>query len=76
MVLDLGRTEITDDGCATLAAAFDSGALPALIEDLEFDDIPASAAAKRAVSEAMARSFWHDRRVEPDGKVVLVRSEG
>ena len=28
--LDLSRTQITDAGCATLAAALDSGALPGL----------------------------------------------
>ena len=53
--LDLGHTQITDAGCATLAAALDSGALPAL-EDLELDGIPASAAAKEAVHAALARS--------------------
>ena len=29
-LLDLSGTQITDAGCATLAAALDSGALPAL----------------------------------------------
>ena len=53
--LDLRGTQITDAGCATLAAALDSGALPAL-EQLELDDIPASAAAKEAVDAALARS--------------------
>jgi len=52
--LYLSRTQITDAGCATLAAALDSGALPAL-ERLYLDDIPASAAAKAAVDEARAR---------------------
>ena len=46
--LDLSRTQITDAGCATLAAALDSGALPAL-EHLYLAGIPASAAAKAAV---------------------------
>ena len=52
-VLDLDRTQITDAGCATLAAALDSGALPAL-EGLELSGIPASAAAKAAVYAARA----------------------
>ena len=50
-VLDLDYTQITDAGCATLAAALDSGALPAL-EELYLHDIPASAAAKAAVYAA------------------------
>ncbi|HBP18758.1 MAG TPA: hypothetical protein DEA08_13365, partial [Planctomycetes bacterium] len=49
--LYLSYTQITDAGCATLAAALDSGALPAL-EELCLDDIPASAAAKAAVYAA------------------------
>jgi hypothetical protein len=53
--LDLGEAQVTDAGCASLAAALDSGALPAL-EDLRLDLTPASAAAKEAVREAMARS--------------------
>ena len=51
--LHLSRTQITDDGCATLAAALDSGALPAL-EVLPLLGIPASAAAKAAVYAARA----------------------
>ena len=46
-------TQITDAGCATLAAALDSGALPAL-EKLYLDGIPASAAAKATVYKARA----------------------
>eukprot|EP00964_Phaeocystis_antarctica_P022876 scaffold12773_cov64-Phaeocystis_antarctica.AAC.8 len=46
--LNLDFTEITDAGCADLAAAFDSGALPAL-ERLYLQGIPASAAAKAAL---------------------------
>ena len=46
--LNLDFTEITDAGCAELAAAFDSGALPAL-ERLYLQGIPASAAAKAAL---------------------------
>jgi hypothetical protein len=53
--LHLGYTEITDAGCAALAAALDSGALPALV-DLTLYDIPASTAAIDAVREALARS--------------------
>ena len=49
--LYLGHTQITDAGCATLAAAFDSGALPPL-EDLDLRGIPASAAAQSAVYAA------------------------
>jgi len=51
--LFLGYTQITDAGCATLAAALDGGALPAL-EQLDLNGIPASAAAKAAVYEACA----------------------
>ena len=47
----LGDTQVTDAGCATLAAALDSGALPVL-EKLVLSGIPASAAAKAAVYEA------------------------
>ena len=46
--LDLSRTQITDAGCATLAAALDRGALPAF-EYLFLHAIPASAAAKAAL---------------------------
>ena len=46
--LYLSRTQITDAGCAALAAALDSGALPAL-EVLYLYGIPASAAAKAAL---------------------------
>ena len=51
--LCLDESQITDAGCAALAAALDSGALPAL-ERLGLYDIPASAAAKEAVHEARA----------------------
>ena len=53
--LQLDNSQITDAGCATLAFALDSGALPAL-ERLDLYDIPASAAAKVAVREALIRS--------------------
>ena len=57
--LDLRYTQITDAGCATLAAALHNGALPAL-EELFLDAIPASAAAKAAVYAARAnlRGHW------------------
>jgi hypothetical protein len=51
--LKLSSTQITDAGCATLTAALDSGALPAL-EKLFLHSIPASAAARAAVYEARA----------------------
>eukprot|EP00964_Phaeocystis_antarctica_P007810 scaffold4199_cov64-Phaeocystis_antarctica.AAC.4 len=54
-MLDLDYTQVSDAGCAALAAALDSGALPALTE-LYLDGIPASVAAKAAVREALARS--------------------
>ena len=52
--LDLSSTQITDAGCATLAAALNSGALPALME-LELYFTPASVAARDAVSKALAK---------------------
>ena len=52
-VLYLNHTQITDAGCATLAAALNSGALPAL-EVVVLEGIPASAAAIAAVYEARA----------------------
>ena len=54
-LLVLSFTQITDAGCAALAAALDSGALPAL-ETLYLEGIPASAAAKAAVMEAVERT--------------------
>jgi len=51
--LQLSRTQITNAGCATLTAALESGALPAL-EWLCLYGIPASADAKSAVYEARA----------------------
>ena len=47
-VLDLGHTQITDAGCATLTSALESGALSAL-ENLTLRGIPASGVAKAAV---------------------------
>ena len=46
--LYLGHTQITDAGCATLAAALDSGTLPAL-KYLNLNGIPVSAAARATV---------------------------
>jgi hypothetical protein len=54
-LLDLSSTQVTDAGCAALAAALDSGALPAL-EVLHVSGTPASAAAKAAVMEALERT--------------------
>ena len=54
-MLNLTYTQVSDAGCAALAAALDSGALPAL-DNLTLDDTPASAAAIDAVDEALARS--------------------
>ena len=51
--LDLDRTQITDAGCAALAAALGSGALPAL-EELYLYGNRASAAAMSAVYAARA----------------------
>jgi hypothetical protein len=53
--LNLDYTQVTDAGCSALAAALDSGALPAL-GHLMLDDIPASAAAKSAAKEALERT--------------------
>jgi hypothetical protein len=54
-VLDLDSTQITDAGCATLAAALDSGAFPALMK-LQLKKTPASAAARAAVRKALKRT--------------------
>ena len=53
--LNLNDTQITDAGCAALVEALDSGALPAL-KKVHLDNTPASAAAKKAVQAALARS--------------------
>ena len=52
--LDLDHTQISDAGCATLAAALDRGALQAL-EELSLEGSPVSAAATAAVQEALAK---------------------
>merc|ERR1740139_1551814 len=51
-MLDLDTTQVSDAGCAALAAALDSGALPAL-ESLCLEGGSASAAATDAVQEAL-----------------------
>jgi hypothetical protein len=53
-VLYLDGSQITDAGCAGLAAALDSGALPAL-EELELDGTRASAVAAEAVYRVVPR---------------------
>ena len=53
--VNLGNTNVTDAGCAALAAALDRGALPALAT-LYLYEIPASDASKAAVKEALDRS--------------------
>ena len=50
-LLNVGRTHVTDTGCAALAAALDSGALPAL-ETLNLTGNPSSVAANFAVRRA------------------------
>ena len=61
--LFLHGTRVTDAGCATLASALGSGALPAL-ERLDLDGIPASAASQEAVYEA--RANLQDARSESE----------
>ena len=51
--LDLDRTQVTDAGCATLAAALSSGALPAL-DSLELDGTRASASAVSRLQAVVA----------------------
>ena len=63
--LDLSFTQVTDAGCAALAAALDSGALPAL-KGFMLDLIPASRAAKAAVHAALAKR----REAARDGSAV------
>jgi len=55
-VLDLRDTQVTDAGCSALAAALESGALPALEVVYMMNGTPASAAAKSAVKEALERT--------------------
>ena len=51
--LDLDRNQVTDAGCATLAAALSSGALPAL-DSLELDGTRASASAVSRLQAVVA----------------------
>jgi len=53
-VLNLGNTQITDASCTALAAALDSGALPAL-EQLIMYGTHASVAARAALQEALTK---------------------
>ena len=53
--LSLSNTQVSDDGCATLAAALDRGALPALKVPY-LAGVPASAAAQSAVFAARSLS--------------------
>ena len=53
-VLDLEHTQVSDAGCATLAAALNSGVLPALAR-LDLDGSPASDAVKVGLQRAVAR---------------------
>eukprot|EP00964_Phaeocystis_antarctica_P050311 scaffold29203_cov67-Phaeocystis_antarctica.AAC.3 len=53
--LNLNQTHVTDAGCATLVAALNSGALPAL-KNLGMGGIPARAVARASVLEAVAAS--------------------
>eukprot|EP00964_Phaeocystis_antarctica_P024145 scaffold13520_cov57-Phaeocystis_antarctica.AAC.2 len=71
--LNLSRTQITDAGCASLAAALESGALPAL-EMLYLDGIPASAAATAAVHEALA-NLRASGKSESEGEEASSESE-
>ena len=63
-VVNLQGTQVSDAGCAALAAALDSGALPAL-KGFILDLIPASRAAKAAVHAALAKR----REAARDGSV-------
>ena len=80
-MLELSRTQVTDAGCATLAAAIRSGALP-VPWSFSLSGIPASAAAKEAVNDARPNlggaddrddapqhfgGYWDDPEVVPYG---------
>ena len=53
VLLDLDRTQVSDAGCAALAAALNSGKLPAL-KGVYLASTPASATAKEDVKSALA----------------------
>ena len=59
VVLDFSYTKVNDAGCATLVAALDSRALPAL-EEIELEGIPASVEAIGALRAALFQHF-HSR---------------
>ena len=65
-VLNLSSTQIADAGCAALAAALDSGALPALGRLYHGATLRASAAARAAVMEALARATSREPPRPPD----------
>ena len=54
-VLDLRDTQVTDAGCSALAAALESGALPALERPKLYGTL-ARVAARAAVKEALERT--------------------
>jgi len=64
-LLDLGCTLFTDDGCAALAAALGSGALPALAS-LSLDGAPASNTAIDAL-----RAARHGLHLESSQMMVM-----
>ena len=68
--LFLDRTQITDAGCAALAAALDSGTLPAL-KHLFLGGISASDAARDAVHEVLYRRACTGRNVTHFGELEL-----
>eukprot|EP00964_Phaeocystis_antarctica_P128317 scaffold92091_cov69-Phaeocystis_antarctica.AAC.1 len=53
--LNLGFTQVSEAGCAALSSALNSGTLPAL-GHLHLKGVPASAAAKAAVGEALKQA--------------------
>ena len=63
--LNLSSTQVTDAGCAALAAALDSGALPAL-EVLELNGILASEAEAAALMARFPRDSDSDDAVASD----------
>ena len=60
-ILNLSYTNISDAGCAALAAALESGALPAP-KELVLEDIEASDAATATVEAA-----WNEARANREG---------
>ena len=63
--LFLRETQVADAGCAALAAAFDSGALPSL-KVLDLGHIPASAAAEAALKARIPAGSDCTVRVDED----------